>query len=386
MGKFTMGKTLHSESESLSGGNTNVTGSSLEISTHTRTISIDENCYKSPQYPLKKELMADFDNLPLVIDKPWLKHSWQLYDTFLKNHGSHLRTQVKMGALIRQWAFAKSSFKYSKESLSAKACLDLYGLHSGFVFHVNGSCSEYSKEAYDEAKKLQTQGDLDIIGGQDATRHALQQERSPELIEKLMNEARVRDSPIGQKFISIWDLILMRYGTNKTRHTKAMNLKQYYEGFKDFGCDLIEIENSEGEKLKARAFKYRNDDNTVPSFQCQLINQGCQSDSDCHIGGGGFVTYCHGATCLEYLNGPFGSKAKHVAARKGNKGGYSEGINRSCYYHGSVRAKCRKNFFSKGVIWDGARGGAIYESGSQVLMSNTCSIIVSSLLLIVMYI
>ena len=66
-----------------------------------------------------------------------------------------------------------------------------------------------------------------------------------------------------------------------------MNLIQYYYGFKDFGCSL----QTSG-SIKLRSFKYRKRDLKMPIFQCMLINKGCHSDSDSHIGGEETVTYC----------------------------------------------------------------------------------------------
>ena len=91
----------------------------------------------------------------------------------------------------------------------------------------------------------------------------------------------------------------------------------------------------------------------MPIFQCVLINKGCHSDYDCHIGGGGFVTYCYGSSCYDYKSPSFGKKAKNVIIRQSQQGSYDEGINDSCYYKADITARCNYGFFDKVVIWNG---------------------------------
>ena len=346
-GKRTMGATLNVKSESLSSGTTKVMGASFEIYTHTRSISLNSNCFKTSAGQLTKEILTDFDALPTTIEEPANTESWQHYDIFLKRWGTHFTDQVIMGSSLRQWTFAKSSESYSMESLQVKACIDLFAFASDVPTKFD-SCSEIMKESAAESSHMATSYNLEIRGATDETRNKLIMKRSPELVEKLLNEGSTMEKPLEYKYIPLWDIFLMKYGYNKNRSKIAMNMKQYYEGMLDFGCTLIEIGG-----VKARRFKYRNDDNRFPIFQCELAKEGCRSDSDCHIGPSLSVTYCYGDTCLEHANPPYGSKAKTVFARTSRHGSYNGEINDSCEYELGVTAGCYNDYDDK-IIWDGS--------------------------------
>ena len=133
------------------------------------------------------------------------------------------------------------------------------------------------------------------------------------------------------------------------RYTKAMNLQQFYIGYKDFGCSNLQS----GEAVQLRTFDYgRDSTKDLPKFHCILINQGCHSGDDCHIGGAGTVTYCYGNSCFEYKDPDFGFKAKSVVPRTSKSGGYSDGVNKSCHYKAAFKSYCIENYFEKLVIWD----------------------------------
>eukprot|EP00111_Clytia_hemisphaerica_P019880 TCONS_00058628-protein len=347
IGKRTMGATLSVKTDSLSAGITRVMGTSFEIYTHTRSITLDPKCYKISASQLTSHILTDFDALPTVIDKPENMESWQAYDTFLKKWGTHFTNQVIMGSSLRQWTFAKSSESYSMQSLQVKACFDLFSAVSIVPAQFN-ACSKIMKESAALNLNMATSYNLEIRGGTEKTRNKLIIERTPELIEKLLNEGSTMEQPIEYKYIPLWDIFLMKYGHDKSRSKIAMNIKQYYEGMLDFGCTLIEIG---GEKV--RRFKYRNDDNRFPIFQCELAKEGCRSDSDCHLGPSLSVTYCYGSMCLEHAKPSYGSKAKSVIARKSRQGSYSDEVNDSCRYELGITAGCYNNNEDE-IIWNGA--------------------------------
>ena len=64
---FTMGATLNVKTNALTAGEKDVMGSSIEILTHTRSISLDENCYKSQSSPLTEDITKAFGDLPEFI-------------------------------------------------------------------------------------------------------------------------------------------------------------------------------------------------------------------------------------------------------------------------------------------------------------------------------
>ena len=334
-GRFTMGATLNAKTESLSAGKKNVMGSSIEIFTHTRSIALDENCYKSSS-ELTDDILKDFDDLPENLYKPWLPDSWQIYDRFFKKFGTHLRTEVLMGSSVRQWNFVESSESLTIRALKVKACFNFLGLANLKIGVTIRACSDVSDEEYEKYSKIDTSGNLEVRGGTDATRNALDtkykkdgvlDEQINGLIEKLLNEGREKGSPINVKYQSIWDIFLIRFKSHGKRHKIAMNMKQYYMGYKDFGCTYIKIGG-----IAARKFQYGQSDS---SFECVLAREGCHGDGDCHgrsSSSDDKHAYCYGNTCLEYTKPPFGSKAMSVSRRYEQKGKHNEGINRGCYF------------------------------------------------------
>ena len=142
---------------------------------------------------------------------------------------------------------------------------------------------------------------------------------------------------------------MIKFRNNTRRYAIASNLKQYHYGLRDFGCTFQKNGNT-----KMRSFDYRVRKITQPIFQCFLINKGCHSNSDCHIGGAGTVTYCYGSSCYDYKSPTFGNKATNVIIRWSKKGSYNEGINSSCDYKVGVAGACDYNYYGGSVIWDGS--------------------------------
>ena len=354
-GSFTMGATLNVKTKSLSSGEKNVMGLSIELLTHTRSISLDENCYKSSSSSLTDDVLKAFDALPVIISKPWLGKSWQKYEMFFERFGTHFRTEILMGSSLRQWTFAEFSKTLTERTLQIEACL---GLGSSIIeaFDV---CSDIKDEEFTEHLNIATYDHLEIRGGTDATRNALQRQQTQELIEKLMNEGRKMESPVTYKYENIWDIFLFKYGNNKTRVRISENMKHYYKGYKDYGCTHIEIHG-----ITARSFRYVNDDMTSSSFECVLAPQGCRSNNDCHGGKISVINkhaYCYGNTCFEYQNPPFGTKAESVSVRLEKKGDNDEGLNKGCIFHDG-NGKCI-NENDKTVIWN-------IDGGKNLIIDN----------------
>lgn len=342
-GKFTMGVTLNKMTNFLSSGSVQIKGMSIEISTYVKSTFLDENCFKSSKTEFTDDFMKLFDSLPVIIDQPWLSVSWQQYDTFLKTFGSHFVVRVLFGSSVRQWTFAKSSRQYDKRKILVKACINF----NAIVLKLK-TCGGITRDEYKEYKDLYTSNYLDIKGGTDETRNKFRTNKTRQLLEQILNEGREFSFPVGYKYKPIWDILLMKFYNNTKRHAITMNLIQYYYGFKDFGCTLQTSGNT-----KLRYFEYRKRELKMPIFQCMLINKGCHSGSDCHIGGAGTVTYCYGSSCYDYRYPLLGEKAINVVIRKYQEGSYDEGINNSCHYKAPFRARCSNNYFPPQSIWNG---------------------------------
>ena len=341
-GKFSMGVTLNMKTKLLSSGSVDVAGVSIGAATHVKRFFLDQDCFKNASF--NDDFIKALNSLPVIIDKPWSRKSWQDYDILLTKFGSHAIVQVSLGAEVRQWTFAKSSFQYTVQQLMTKACSELNGLNLRYK-----ACLRKTREDYEKTKHIVTSNYLEVRGGKDETRNKFRKSKTRQLLEQILNEGENFTSPVGYKYKPVWDILMKMFVNDQRRYTIALNLKQYYYGFRDFGCTL----QKSGER-KLRSFEYRVHRVGMPIFQCVLINKGCHSDSDCHRGGGGFVTYCHGSSCYDYQPPSFGGKATQVVMRWSEEGHYDEGINNSCYYESPFKAYCHSNYFRSKSIWDGA--------------------------------
>ena len=348
IGKYTMGATLGAKAEMSSGGSVDVNGMSIEKYNLVKSLFLDENCFKNSEVEFTNDFMKAFDSLPVTINKPWLKKSWQQYGWFLTNFGSHLILELYLGASMRQWTFAKITDNYSKKDINARACLDFSEIRGSVK-----ACFGFSKTDIMTYKTKDASSYLEVRGGKDETRNKFSIRKSEKLLVQILNEGRQVNSPVKYKYKAIWNIILTKFHNNTERYAKAMNLMLYYIGFEDFGCTLID---SGGQKL--RSFENQSNDYKSPSFKCVLINKGCHKDSDCKVDSLlgplkiGLKTHCYGSTCYEYRNPKFGLRAKTVVARRSKKGDTNEGINMSCQLKNPTKASCTKNKFGPEVIWD----------------------------------
>merc|ERR1739848_703095 len=136
-------------------------------------------------------------------------------------------------------------------------------------------------------------------------------------------------------------------GDDRRRYNVALTMRQFYRGYKDFGCSLQQAGDVH---LRHFEYQFKNATEHPPIFQCVLINRGC------HIGGAGTVTYCYGASCYDYAQPKFGCKAMDVVERTEKKGSSWSGVNWSCHYKAAFKARCSFNYFGPSVIWNGAAG------------------------------
>ena len=348
-GVFTMGATLNVKTRSMSSGSTDIKGESINVGTYVNTSYINQECFKGSTSELTDDVINMFDTLPFNIQNPWLSGSWAPYETFLKTFGSHFVTATRLGVVVRQWTFSKAESGYTSKQLNIRACVDFAGPTRVGLLQ-STACSGINKTDENSVAHLETSNYLEIQGGSDETRNRYRTSRSQEDLNQLLNEGRAMQSPTSYEYMAIWDILMIKFYDHSTRFAKAMNLMHYYQGYADFGCSYLA--NTAGD-LKLRAFDYSEVDSTptIPVFQCTLINEGCQSDNDCHIPTGS-VTYCYGNSCYEYEKPAFGSKAQSVKPRRTKSGSYYEGVNLSCYYY-LVSGRCDFNYFDKKLIWDG---------------------------------
>ena len=238
--------------------------------------------------------------------------SWIKYDDFLKTYGTHLVTKVHYGARITQWTFAKFTDGYSEHQLNVRSCADFAGPTEVGKLDLK-ACFGITTETAKQSLHYEMSYNLDILGGTDATRNALRSNRTKDTINKFLNEGREANTPIDYRYEPIWDILMTKFHRDPKRHAIALNLQQYYEGYKDFGCTLIQVPQGEIRNVQLRSFRRgRFSTKLMPTYECHLYKEGCYSNQDCHIGGSGFVTYCYGHGCVEYVPASYGNKATGV--------------------------------------------------------------------------
>ena len=110
-------------------------------------------------------------------------------------------------------------------------------------------------------KDLKTSYVLEIKGGNDEIRNKFRTNKTPQLLEQILNEGPKLSSPVRYKYKPIWDIKLMAFYNGTTRPAIAMNLMQYYYGFKDFCCSLQLSGNT-----KQRSFEDHEQDPIMPIF------------------------------------------------------------------------------------------------------------------------
>jgi len=349
VGKFTMGATLNFKTSALSSGDISVRGSSLRKSVVSQINTLDRNCY-SVNSNLDSTFVKGLEMLPVEISDPKISTQWESYNDFLSVFGSHVVTQVSMGSSIRQWSFSNSVKQYSEKDLQISACVSFEGPSKVGTIGIPG-CRKWTSKEIKRASKRGVYSHVDVLGGSDETRSLLLEDRTSELIEKLMDEGRFRPYAIDHRYVPIWEIIEAKFIGYDLRSIKmrarASNLRQYYLGFLCFGCSHQSIGN-----IDTRYFAHDEKNRVyVPRYKCELIARGCHSDDDCHLGGFfNSVTYCYGNSCYAYEDPDAGHTAKNVVARTHKQGSYNEGSNKSCYWH-AHQGKCNTTTYSEEKVW-----------------------------------
>ena len=116
-------------------------------------------------------------------------------------------------------------------TLLVKVCIDF----NAVILKLK-TCLGVTKDEYKKYKDLKTSYVLEIKVGNDETRNKFRTNKTPQLLEQILNEGRKLSSPVRYKYKPIWDIKLMAFYNGTTRHAIAMNLMQYYYGLKDFCC------------------------------------------------------------------------------------------------------------------------------------------------------
>lgn len=293
---FSLGLTLDHASKSVGGSNRTVTGNSLLFLSSYRQDLLDKDCFNhAPNFD--KTFLESFQSLPDTIREPWHSNAWKPYDVFLKTYGSHVITSILVGSIINQMAFAETEDSYTERDFQIKSCMSLgIPLDGPFGFSM---CSGISESETSRVSKMSMRGDLVIKGGTTETRNELiNKDRTPDLIEKFMNEANATNAPIQYSFTSIWDILQsLHVGNYLENFARAVNLEYYYLGFLNYGCYY---KSGGGQHLQMFNFT-ESSTATSPQYECSLAPEGCHGKADCwhrsfH------PCACRGESCVRYEN------------------------------------------------------------------------------------
>lgn len=288
---FSLGVTLDIQSKGISGSDKTVSGNDLLIVAKSKSFALDGSCLNLSAFT--DGFLQDLSKLPTVVPSPWLKSSWQIYDTFLKKYGTHVMAEITTGSEIRQSAFASTSSSYSQRDFEVKSCIGLAGLTPVGMLNVN-MCANISHEEITKVTSMKMSTTTTANGGTAATRNEILKHRTSELIEQFMNEANETDAPISYKFIAVWDLIKQNLIGVSADFIRGVNLEAFYLGYLNYGCPFS---TSEGQNLQ----KFDITDTSTPEnpvYECTLTPEGCHSDDDCHYHP--VWCACQGNSCVNY--------------------------------------------------------------------------------------
>ena len=315
---FALSATLSSVISGEKSTSSNVSGISLTKRAYKEKILVDKDCLNDKsKTPFTTRFVQALKALPEVVNKPWKQHSWTEYQDFLNTFGSHVITSVNRGVSIKQTTFAQSSKAYSQREFQVKSCVSLSGPTKVGKLGVK-ACANVTDSEVSKSKNMNVICHVFVRGGTEETKSALTVKRTKELIEKLLKEASTHPASVDHTFRSVWDILHSRFVSGSKNYMRATNLKNYYLGFLNYGC---EYEESGGVVLQ----KFDNIPGSrwqSPEFECTLASQGCHSSDDCHYTP--IWCFCRGPSCVAHVSieRDTGVKKEHSVVNTQSKWGW----------------------------------------------------------------
>ena len=337
VGPVTMGATLDVHTTGMSSGSVNVKGISLIKESQDYITILDEACYKGSKVELTDDVMKSFKDLPLKVTNPELESSWDKYHNFLELYGTHIIINIRVGVKITHYTFSQSENRYTNEQMKIRLCGDFVGFSPAGKVEA-GACTGITSEQYKKTINLKVTSKSELRGGSEAARIAFWSNVYPDRFIKALTEPGRIHSIIDCKYFALWDILIAKFKGDPEQYPKAQNLKQYYEGYLNFGCQLIK----QG-KTMLRWFRHSNHSTKEnPKYECVLKRQGCHSNEDCNSD-----SLCRGDTCVEHVSPPPGKKSAEAKIREKPDGKKDEGINKSC----DADRSCNFKWSTDIVIW-----------------------------------
>ena len=354
-GENTIEATLNVITSYLTVSEKNVTGMSLDMQDVHTTVDLTQDCLTDTNNLLSESLLRDFRSLPKLINEPRLRPSWRHYDTFLKKYGSHVVTQLQYGSRINHFTFAKSSLEYKQRDFEVRGCLDFAGPTEYGNINVS-ACSSVTTDEINEVRSYEMTKKLVVLGGTAQTRERLPPV-TPDNIKQFLEAADPSDQAIGHSFVPIWRILKFR-GLDETI---IANMKSYYLGYLDFGCQYQHKYNENDQILQEFVQEEFQDfpNEGVPRYICRIPPVGCQNDSACHL----LSSYawlecgCYGPGCVWWtpVNKINDDKTYYEASMDRKYSYYGiykhDQASITCIYHNAWKCKCEQKEGWR-VQWD----------------------------------
>lgn len=308
---ITLKSSLQSISSSINWRNSQAKTSQVDYSHQVKTLSSEMACIREH---FTESFKKDLETLDVDIQNPAVESSWQNYESFIKQYGSHIMSSIFYGARLQYFTATKSTEEISDEMLAARACAEVEGIKADNNFKIQG-CASYSEEIRQKSQSISMQLKKFIRGGEKELRNQLliAQALDPNVIKSFIDSADRYPQPIQYSLEPIWDLL-----PNDMAQQKA-NLYAYYTGYVQTGC--IQKLAGDGSALK----EFRKNPSDPKSFQCVIRSEGCHSGNDCNYNWGLAGCQCGGVTCVYHENG-------EPMVRNDPFGDLDDDMNRHCEY------------------------------------------------------
>ncbi|PTQ27330.1 hypothetical protein MARPO_0205s0001 [Marchantia polymorpha] len=231
-------------------------------------------------FPLKKEFLQDFQNLPTQVTDPHVDVSWSPFRNFMNKWGSHIVHVAYTGAVYQSFSSSKSEKNYSQRDMEIKACVKAEGI-TGKALE---ACAGYSESERREASKLTTTDTKRVKGGSAATRSQLASGlATQELLQEFLSQDSVGEQPVRYEYLPVWDYLLGRSLSNISDAKRALGLQAYYEGWKAFTCPLVVTTGQTNNNAQMMVAEYTKEKQATGYYLCIRRCIGCHNyKEDCH--------------------------------------------------------------------------------------------------------
>ncbi|OAE31954.1 hypothetical protein AXG93_4421s1050 [Marchantia polymorpha subsp. ruderalis] len=248
-------------------------------------------------FPLKKEFLQDFQNLPTQVTDPHVDVSWSPFRNFMNKWGSHIVHVAYTGAVYQSFSSSKSEKNYSQRDMEIKACVKAEGI-TGKALE---ACAGYSESERREASKLTTTDTKRVKGGSVETRSKLASgPATQELLEDFLSEDDVDDQPVRYEYLPVWDFLLGRSDSDSDDAWRAYALQAYYEGWKAVTCPLVVTTGQDNNYAQMMVPEYTEDKEYTGYYLCIRRCSGCHDYwNDCHYDSRAMCCRSYGPSVLK---------------------------------------------------------------------------------------